>query len=260
MKKLIVRFSSVCFIFTIGVSACKKAAEATSSASQDPFEVILGNGKTDNWEGDTTYWRVEGDTLIGEVTPEHPLTANTFFILKNELEDFELKAEFRVSENGNSGINYRSSKIADIPNALRGYQFDIDGQHQYTGQNYEERGRTTLAYPAEVVIVDPMDDKELGPYIVNNAWTKRRERAGPSKAELSSYYFVGNDWNEAHLVVKGNILKHYINNALASEVTDNDTIHRSDKGLLGFQLHVGAPMKVEFRNVRLKKLPRPNSQ
>ena len=252
MKRLKVELILVCFIFIIGVSACRKAPEATSSLLQDSFKVILSEEKIDNWEGDTTYWRIEGDTLIGEVTPEHPLTANTFFILKTELKDFELKAEFRVSEFGNSGINYRSSKIADIPYALRGYQFDIDGQHQYTGQNYEERGRTTLAYPAEVVIVDPSEKGELGPNIVSNAWTNRRAREGTSKFELSLYYFVGNDWNEAHLVVKGNSLKHYINNTLASEVTDNDTINRTDKGLLGFQLHVGSPMKVEFRNIRVK--------
>lgn len=252
MKKLNVRSIPACFVFMIAF-ACKKAPETTSSVPRDVFEVILNEQSINNWEGDTTYWRIEGDTLIGEVTPEHPLITNTFFILKNELDDFELKAEFRVSESGNSGINYRSSKIADIPYALRGYQFDIDGQHQYTGQNYEERGRTTLAYPAEVVIVDPTDNEDLGPYIINNAWTKRKERTGPSKAELSLYYFVGNDWNEAHLVVKGNSLKHYINNTLASDVTDNDTIHRSDKGLLGFQLHVGSPMKVEFRNIRVKK-------
>src|SRR5690242_19707437 len=108
MKRLAVKPILVCFILITGVSACKKTPEVTS-APQNSFQLILSEESKGNWEGDTTYWRIEGDTLIGEVTPEHPLTANTFFILKNELEDFELKAEFRVSESGNSGINYRSS-------------------------------------------------------------------------------------------------------------------------------------------------------
>jgi len=60
-------------------------------------------------------------------------------------------------------------------------------------------------------------------------------------------------WNECHLVVRGNRMQHYINNVLMSDVTDNDTINRSFSGLIGVQVHVGPPMKVEYRNIRLKE-------
>jgi hypothetical protein len=49
-------------------------------------------------------------------------------------------------------------------------------------------------------------------------------------------------------------MKHFINGVLMSEVTDNDPDNRKMKGLLGVQVHVGPPMKVEYRNLRLKKL------
>ena len=39
-----------------------------------------------------------------------------------------------------------------------------------------------------------------------------------------------------------------------SDVTDNDTINRRFSGLIGVQVHVGPPMKVEYRNIRLKEL------
>ena len=61
------------------------------------------------------------------------------------------------------------------------------------------------------------------------------------------------DWNELHLVVKGNHMKHYINGTLMSETTDNDTINRKSSGVIGLQLHVAPKMKVEYRNVRLKQ-------
>jgi hypothetical protein len=61
-------------------------------------------------------------------------------------------------------------------------------------------------------------------------------------------------WNEAHLIVKGNRLQHYINGVLMSDVTDDDTVNRKMEGLLGVQVHVGPPMKVEYRNLRLKNL------
>ena len=33
---------------------------------------------------------------------------------------------------------------------MRGYQFDIDGRNNYTGQNYEEKGRLFLATRGQV--------------------------------------------------------------------------------------------------------------
>ena len=62
------------------------------------------------------------------------------------------------------------------------------------------------------------------------------------------------DWNNAHLIIKGNRLQHYINGVLMSDVTDNDLVNRKMSGKLGFQVHVGPPMKVAYRNIRLKNL------
>jgi hypothetical protein len=39
-----------------------------------------------------------------------------------------------------------------------------------------------------------------------------------------------------------------------SEVVDDDPEHRKFDGLLGVQVHVGPPMKIEYRNFRIKKL------
>ncbi|HEX5024094.1 MAG TPA: DUF1080 domain-containing protein [Agriterribacter sp.] len=62
------------------------------------------------------------------------------------------------------------------------------------------------------------------------------------------------DWNSCHLIIKGNHLQHYINDVLMSDVTDDDTVHRKMEGLLGVQVHVGPPMKVQYRNIRIKNL------
>jgi LEA14-like dessication related protein len=62
------------------------------------------------------------------------------------------------------------------------------------------------------------------------------------------------DWNEYHIVVRGNHMQHYVNGILMSDVIDNDTVNRRFKGLLGVQVHVGPPMRIAYRNFRLKKL------
>jgi hypothetical protein len=36
-------------------------------------------------------------------------------------------------------------------------------------------------------------------------------------------------------------------------LVDDDEANRRTDGLLGVQVHVGPPMKVEFRNIRLKQ-------
>ena len=39
-----------------------------------------------------------------------------------------------------------------------------------------------------------------------------------------------------------------------SKLIDDDTANRKMNGLIGIQLHAGEPMKIEVRNIRLKKL------
>src|SRR3990170_4777693 len=129
--------------------------EKAGNSDEDGFVQIFDGETLKNWDGDTAYWSVEEGKLVGQITPEKLLKTNSFIIWRGgETKDFELKTEFRITENGNSGINYRSEQLTDIPNALRGYQADIDGAIRYTGQNYEERARTTLAYRGEIVLVN----------------------------------------------------------------------------------------------------------
>jgi hypothetical protein len=46
---------------------------------------------------------------VGEVTPETLLKSNTFIVWRGGSPvDFELKADYRITAHGNSGINYRS--------------------------------------------------------------------------------------------------------------------------------------------------------
>jgi hypothetical protein len=64
----------------------------------------------------------------------------------------------------------------------------------------------------------------------------------------------GEDWNACHMIVRGNVMIHQINGHVMSVVVDDDPAHRKFDGLLGVQVHVGPPMKVEYRKIRLKQL------
>lgn len=221
--------------------------------------VQIFDGKTLNgWEGDPTYWRVENGNLVGEITPTTLLKRNSFIIWRGGMPaDFELTLEFRITKAGNSGINYRSEELKDMQYALKGYQADIDGAINYTGQNYEERGRTTLAYRGQKVRTkeqnDPTIEGSFQSKIKNNAWTESIVTGSLGNSDSLRNHIKSEDWNKCRLIAKGNHLQHYINGILMSDVTDNDKVNGKLKGLLGVQVHVGPPMKVEYRNIMIKQ-------
>lgn len=211
----------------------------TAQHSKENFKAIFDGNTLNDWKGDTAVWRVENKTIIGESTEQRPLTANTFLIYTgSEPGDFELKAEFRISESGNSGIQYRSEMFENLPFTLKGYQADIDGNNVYTGQNYEERGRGFLAKRSEVAVLEQGKEPNIVATIGNDDSLKN--------------IIKKNDWNEIHIIAQGNRLRHYINGALMSDVTDNDAALRKNSGIIGLQAHAGPPMKVEYRAIRLK--------
>ncbi|MCL3780701.1 DUF1080 domain-containing protein [Prolixibacteraceae bacterium JC049] len=244
------RLSIVVFAM-LAIGGCKPQKRE----QQVDFKSIFNGEKLDGWTGDSTYWRVENGCLVGEVTPETILKRNSFIIWQGgNPSDFELKADFRVSSKGNSGINYRSELVEGVPFALKGYQADLDGRNRYNGQNYEERKRTTLAYRGEQVTVKPMSESsDFGTLVSNNAWKNRTVTSLLSTPDSLKAVFKKGKWNHYHIIAKGNRLKHFLNGVLMSDVVDADTINASCSGYIGVQVHVGPPMKVEFKNILLKE-------
>jgi hypothetical protein len=231
-----------------------------AQASEKGFKKIFDGKTLKGWEGDPVYWKAENGSIVGVITPETLLKRNTFIIYRDaKPSDFELKCEVKITKDGNTGINYRSEELLpDLPFALKGYQADIDGAIRYTGQNYEERGRTTLGYRGEIVNVNEQTDPEvknnLRAYSARNAWLARKVTGSLGNSDSLKTKIKSEDWNEIHLIVKGNRLLHYVNGVLMSDVTDLDKVNGKSEGWLGVQVHVGPPMKVEYRNIRIKNL------
>jgi hypothetical protein len=227
--------------FVIMIAALTLPAASLAVEEADDGFVPIFDGTFKDWDGDPVYWRVENSSLVGEVRADTLLKRNSFMIWRGgEVTDFELKLEYRVSAEGNSGINYRSSEVPDAKWAMRGYQADIDGRDQWSGQNYEERGRTFLAYRGQSAVMKPGAGPEIVKVLGDRAELQKKVRK--------------EDWNEVHIVARGKLLRHFTNGVLMSEVRDEDLEKRRMKGLLGVQVHTGPPMKIEFRKIRLKRL------
>ncbi|WP_416377807.1 3-keto-disaccharide hydrolase [Algoriphagus sp. D3-2-R+10] len=248
-------------MMVIGLVNCQQQTQSKTSpveamsANEADFESIFDGKTLQGWEGDPVYWSVKDGAITGEITPETLLKANTFLIWQGgQPGDFELKAEFKISESGNSGINYRSEMVEDVPFALKGYQADIDGKNNYTGQNYEERKRTTLAYRGQITkITTQPEGVGTREFVERNAWKGLNlEKEIGDRAELGALIKAG-EWNSIHIIAKGNVLQHFVNGQLMSEVHDEDAVNKMDSGYLGVQVHVGPPMMVQFKDLMLKQ-------
>jgi Domain of Unknown Function (DUF1080) len=228
-----------------GRGQAPRGAEPLALDDHSGFESIFDGSTLKGWDGDPTFWRAESGEIVGQSTEQNPLKQNTFLIWRGgEPADFELKVEFKMNST-NSGVQIRSVQVPPGPDVgkwvMKGYQADIDFANQFTGQIYEERGRGFLAMRGQAVYV-PDGGR---PKVIGNL----QQSPDELKAVIKT-----NDWNHVHIVARGNTIIQILNGAVTSIVVDDDSKNRALGGLLGFQMHTGQPMKVEFRNIWLKKL------
>jgi hypothetical protein len=240
-------------------AAERAAEEAKAKAAGLPVEGGRGRGRGgfgggpeisrfQDWDGDPKFWRAENGMIVGESTPDKVVGPNTFLIWRGATPgDFELKVDIRMNA-ANSGIQYRSRMIPpnqgqdpDRPGhawRLGGYQMDMDFGNNYPGMLYEEGGRGFLAERGTITYIGP--DGKKG--VIGQLKTLDELKAS----------FKPGEWNQFHLIARGNTLVHIVNGLVTAMCIDDDLKGRSLAGLIGFQLHVGPPMKLELRNLAIK--------
>jgi hypothetical protein len=216
-----------------------------ASAADDGFRSIFDGKTLEGWDGNPKFWSVEDGVITGKTSKENPTKHNTFLIWRGgKPADFELKAEFRMCAEGytfcNSGIQIRSWEDKDW--VVKGYQPDMDLGDNYTGTIYGEGFRGGLAGRGTKTVIGA-DHKQ------------KVERFADAK-ELAKGIKRG-DWNEYDITAKGNVISEKVNGQLMCELTDEDTVARKD-GVIAFQIHAGQPMKVQFRNIRIKEFKHDN--
>jgi hypothetical protein len=204
------------------------------------FQPIFDGKTLNGWDGDSSFWRAEGGAITGETSATHQPRQNTFCIWRGaQPGDFELKAQYRIS-GGNSGFQYRSVERTDVAKwVMQGYQADIDAEQRYTGQLYEERDRGFLA--------------PRGTFSYAALGKKPGSIGAVGDPDQLRGFIRNNEWNDLHVVARGDSLVHLLNGHVMCAFLDDDTAHRKRDGLIGIQLHVtDAGMKIEARNIRIK--------
>ena len=223
------------------------AGQALAADAGKGFKSIFDGKTLKGWNGDPKFWSVQDGAITGKTTKENPTKGNTFIIWEGKTGNFDLRLDYKII-GGNSGIQYRSFK-ADGPDEWRigGYQADFEAGDTFSGICYGERFRGILSLRGKKTILTVGDDGKLKKEVEDFA--KDADIAKAIKKE---------DWNSYRIVARNFNLTHYINGVKTTQVIDRDRKTRRAEGLLALQLHAGPPMNVQFKNIRIKELPKRN--
>lgn len=182
----------------------------------------LFNGKNlDGWKrinGEAEYIVKDG---IIEGTPKLG-TPNTFLVYEKEYADFILEFDFKIDDNFNSGVQFRSHTKNNEPNGrFHGYQFEIDpSARAWSAGIYDEARR---------------------------GWLNPLKNNPPAQAA-----FIKNDWNKARIEAIGNSIRTWINGVAAS----NLLVAADSSGFIALQVHnIGNKSQLDkrvcWKNIRI---------
>ncbi len=220
------------------------AASTALAADEEGFQSLFNGTSLEGWDGDPALWRVEDGTITGETSAENPIPHNSFLIWRQgEVDDFDLRFEYRfATDKGNSGIQYRSWEDPEKFGkwVMAGYQADFDAGNNYAGIVYGEKYRGILANRGQETVIG----EDHKPKVV-----KQFAQSADLKPHVKT-----DGWNSYRVLAQGFVITHEVNGQLMSKCTDEDQQQRRRSGLLGIQVHKGPPMKIQIRNIRLKRL------
>ena len=149
------------------------------------------------------------------------IAKNNFLASEATYDDFILKFSVRLTnDSGNSGVQFRSVRLPG--HEMSGYQADVGPS--YWGNLYDESRRNKTLVPASTKALDALHK---------------------------------GDWNHYVIRAIGNQISLYLNGTLSVEYKEDDPAIASE-GRLALQIHSGGPMKVEFKDLYLQRLPRPH--
>ncbi|MEK6248886.1 MAG: DUF1080 domain-containing protein [Planctomycetales bacterium] len=207
--------------------------------AEDGFTPIFDGKTLDGWSApDMRYWSVEDGAITARSSEELPCTRNQFLVWQlGDVDDFELKLKFRIlgTDSANSGIQIRS-QFDDSGHAI-GYQADIDRAGQWLGVLYDEHGRGVLAKRGERTTID-----EQGKRVTSGL--------KPEQPDVDL-----DNWNEYQIIARGPQITLKINGVTTAEVVDQEAGQRDLWGKLALQIHSGAPLTVQFKDIQFKRLP-----
>lgn len=207
---------------------------AANPTDEDGF-VSMFNGKDlAGWEGKPGGWWVEDGAITSESTPEKPCVKHHYLYWRvAKPADFVMRFKYKLV-GGNSGVQFRSEERPDYD--TWGYQADMEAGTDWTGCLFQhDRGGVVMRGKQAVIAEDGTRTE-----------TEFADPAGLQKL------INQDDWNDYEIVARGSHVTLSINGKRMCEVDDRDAKWACKEGIIALQMHPGPPMKVQFKDLRIK--------
>ena len=238
------KFSNLLFVillllFSIFTAFAQTTINPTASSKTSWIKIF--DGKTlKGWKApDMSYFSVEDGAITGTTTKDHNPPYNQFIVWQGgDVADFELKFKFRIfGAKANSGMQFRS-QLKD-KGLVWGYQADIATSGPYLGGIWDEYGtRKSLAARGQKSFIDE-----------NGKKTTVEENKPDSilgKINLE-------EWNEYYISAIGSRIILKINGKKTAELDDREAMKSAASGVLAMPIIPGEPMKVQYKEILLKR-------
>jgi hypothetical protein len=192
-----------------------------SCFSQEKWEMLFNGKNLKGWKvlNGTAEYTVKDGVIIGTSKLKTP---NTFLATDKMYSDFILELEFKVDDNLNSGIQFRSNSFKEYNNGrVHGYQCEIDPSPRAWSAGIYDEGRRGWLYPMD-------------------------------KNPNSKSAFKAGDWNKVRIEAIGTSIRTWLNGIPCANVLDDMTA----TGFIALQVHqIGTPEQVgktiQWKNVRV---------
>ena len=214
--------------------------------SEEGFTPIFDGTSLTGWKGGGGFFEVKDGILQGQTSEgKTPDKTSHLIWTGGQPADFDLRLEFKLSPQANSGVQIRAKDQEFGDNA---YQADMNGGGNYVGFLYHPR-QHLVGERGKKVTFKPEDEPKK-PSSVEDI----PEFKGMDQKQIQDKIFMADVWNEMRIVAKGQTVTLYINGMKAQETTDPRTEFLPPNGAITLQIHPGPPMKAQFRNLRIKEL------
>jgi hypothetical protein len=217
-----------------------------SAAAADPdsasgFVSIFDGESLDGWavipSSTKEAWSVRDGMIVGKgVKLRSYLTYD-----RREIADFEMKLRYRFPGEGNSGISIRARVDETGKRGFQCYHADFGhlgiGKQVLGAWDFHTPGRTEhRCFRGDRLVIDRDDQPTITPI----------------EGALSAADIRRGDWNDVHVIARGNRFTLRINGKPASEFTEHlPTSRRLLKGMIQLQLH-DPGMVVHFKDLSIK--------
>jgi hypothetical protein len=194
---------------------------------------LLEGGTLDLWNVPSNHWSIDRDIIVGD-TGGQKIDIPEWLYTKQRFGDFQFTCELKLTgdDHRNTGIYFRVNT------------FLFDGQ----------RGKRSFEAPSGY----EFDAAKPNPTRKNNwgslgDWYARPTLRVFADQTVISQVYVPEEWNPLTIRAQGNRLEYWINGIKVMDYLDHDPA-ASREGLIGFQIHNGSVMKLEYRNIRVLPL------